>query len=152
MNTRNSVIMRQHVDFKTRIVSSLYVSVGAISVVLGVLGIFLPLLPTTPFLLLASACFMRGSPRLNRWLHQHPTFGPILNNWHQHRAVSSTVKRRGNIMIVCSFLFSIVIVPLWWHKAMLLVMAAVLLFFFNRLTVIDKPSESTFVAEAKEKQ
>lgn len=152
MDTRNSVIMRQSANLKTRVVSSLYVVTGATCVVLGVIGIFLPLLPTTPFLLLASACFMRGSPRLNHWLRNHPTFGPILDNWYQHRAVSSTVKRRGNIMIVCSFALSIFLVPLWWHKGMLLVMAMILLFFFNRLTVIDKTMAGELVADKQEKQ
>ncbi|MGF1699118.1 YbaN family protein [Photobacterium makurazakiensis] len=110
---------------------------GWLCVGLGILGVILPLLPTTPFLLLASACFMRGSPRLNHWLMQHPHFGPILHNWHQHRAVSSNVKRRANIMIVLSFALSIYLVPLLWHKVMLLVFLSVLLVWFNRLPVRD---------------
>jgi uncharacterized protein len=125
---------------------TLLITIGWICVVLGVIGIFLPLLPTTPFLLLASACFMRGSPRLSRWLHQHPHFGTILNNWHQHRAVSAVVKRRANISIVLSFAFSIYIVPLLWHKMMLIVIAATLLIWFNRLPVMES------VATTQEKQ
>ncbi|PSW18796.1 DUF454 domain-containing protein [Photobacterium sanctipauli] len=113
---------------------------GWICVGLGVLGAVLPLLPTTPFLLLASACFMRGSPRLNRWLMEHRHFGPILRNWHQNGAVSSKVKRRANIMIVLSFALSIYLVPLVWHKVMLLVFLSVLLLWFNRLPVHDSPS------------
>ncbi|MCW8327594.1 YbaN family protein [Photobacterium sp. SDRW27] len=116
---------------------------GWLCVTLGVIGIFLPLLPTTPFLLLASACFMRGSPRISRWLHHHPHFGPILQNWHQHGGVSSTVKRRANCTIVLSFLLSIYLVPLLWHKVMLIVIASILLFWFNRLPVIELPSVST---------
>ena len=107
---------------------------------LGLLGAFLPLLPTTPFLLLASACFMRGSPRLNYWLLNHPKFGPILHNWHNHRAVSKHVKRRANIMIVASFALSIYLVPLLWHKAMLVTMLVVLLVWFNRLPERDNPA------------
>lgn len=116
---------------------AMLLSIGWLCVVLGVLGVFLPLLPTTPFLLLASACFMRGSPRLSRWLYQHPHFGPILKNWHENRAVSKTVKRRANITIVLSFALSVYLVPLLWHKVMLIVMATLLLIWFNRLPVVD---------------
>ncbi|KMV30663.1 YbaN family protein [Photobacterium swingsii] len=112
-------------------------TVGWCCVALGVLGIFLPLLPTTPFLLLASACFMRGSPRLNTWLTNHPTFGPILYNWHQHGAITRKIKRRANIMIVVSFAFSIAVVPLAWHKIMLIVIGVTLLVWFNRLPVVE---------------
>ena len=122
---------------KNIIKRAILLSVGWLCVVLGVLGIFLPLLPTTPFLLLASACFMRGSPRLSRWLHQHPHFGPVLKNWHDNRAVSRTVKRRANITIVLSFSLSIYLVPLLWHKVMLMGMATLLLVWFNRLPVVD---------------
>ena len=118
----------------------LLLSCGWVFVALGVLGAFLPLLPTTPFLLLASACFMRGSPRLSRWLHQHPRFGPVLQNWHRNGAVSVAVKRRANITMVLSFLLSICLVPLLWHKAVLVSIAVVLLVWFNRLPVCDNPA------------
>ncbi|KDM93203.1 YbaN family protein [Photobacterium galatheae] len=109
-------------------------------VILGVLGIFLPLLPTTVFLLLASACFMRGSPQLHKWLHSHPHFGPVLENWHQHRAISTKVKRRANLMIVLSFTLSVFIVPVNWVKVLLIVIAVVLLIWFNRLPVREPDS------------
>lgn len=127
---------------KNFIKRALLLSFGWLCVALGILGIFLPLLPTTPFLLLASACFMRGSPRLSRWLHHHPHFGPILQNWHENGAISYTVKRRANITIVASFLLSIFLVPLLWHKTMLIVMATLLLVWFNRLPVVDNPKQS----------
>ncbi len=104
---------------------------------LGIAGIALPLLPTTPFILLASACFMRGSPAFHQWLHNHKTFGPILDNWHKHRAVTSKVKKRGAIFIALSFMVSIVVVPFVWVKIGLLVMLIVLLSWFMRLPVIE---------------
>ena len=142
--------MNEEVTVNSRIIRYVLVAIGWVAVVLGVLGIFLPLLPTTPFLLLASACFMRGSPKLNKWLHQHPQLGPILVNWHQHGAVTSVVKRRGLIMIVLSFTFSIVMVPLWWHKLMLLVGLTILLYCFNRLPVVDIQLDPASVAEPDE--
>ncbi|MBL4293717.1 YbaN family protein [Vibrio fluvialis] len=107
--------------------------VGGLSVGLGILGIVLPLLPTTPFLLLASACFMRSSPRFHRWLNQHRLFGPILTNWQQNKAVSKRVKQRGCIFILLSFAFSITVVPHLWLKALLFVGLVVLITCFLRL-------------------
>lgn len=110
-----------------------YIFLGGLFLCLGVVGIVLPLLPTTPFLLLASACFMRGSPKFYRWLHQHPYFGSILQNWYQHGAVSKQVKRRGAIVILLSFSISVFLVPYWGLKIMLLVLLVVLLTWFLRL-------------------
>ncbi|WP_428798092.1 YbaN family protein [Vibrio kasasachensis] len=111
--------------------------IGGLSLCLGVIGIFLPVLPTTPFVLLASACFMRSSPRFHHWLSAHRIFGPIIFNWHQHRAVSKKVKWRGAMVMVASFTLSIYIVPHDWLKIMLLVMLLVLLSWFIRLPVIE---------------
>jgi uncharacterized membrane protein YbaN (DUF454 family) len=66
----------------------LLISVGAICVGLGVLGIVVPLLPTTPFLLLAGACFIRSSDRLYQRLITHRTLGPYIRNYREHRAIT----------------------------------------------------------------
>jgi uncharacterized membrane protein YbaN (DUF454 family) len=65
---------------------------GIVSLALGVLGIVLPLVPTTPFLLLAAFCFGRGSERLLKWLLGHPRFGPTIREWNQSRSISRRAK------------------------------------------------------------
>lgn len=61
--------------------------IGCLAVVLGILGIFLPLLPTTPFLLLASACFARGSTRLHNWLQTNRVFGKYLRDYENGKGI-----------------------------------------------------------------
>jgi len=73
---------------------------GVLSLILGIIGVILPGLPTTPFVLLAGACFVRASPRAHAWLLRNPTFGPMLREWEAHRSVSPKVKRFALITMV----------------------------------------------------
>ncbi len=80
---------------------------------------------------------MRGSERFHHWIHRHPTFGPLLTDWQQKRALRRSVKRKATVMIIVSFAFSIYCVSMEWLKIALLVFAIVLLLWFNRLPVIE---------------
>lgn len=81
---------------------------GAISLGTGVVGIVLPVLPTTPFVLLAAYCFSHGSARYEHWLLNHPRFGPMVRDWRTNRAVPLRAKQLAWFMMI----FSSVIA--WW--------------------------------------
>ena len=66
---------------------TLYIVIGTISLALGILGIFLPLLPTTPFLLLTAALYFKGSSRLYNWLLNHRYFGPYIRNYRENKVI-----------------------------------------------------------------
>jgi len=78
---------------------ALWAAAGAVMLATGVVGVFVPLLPTTPFVLLAAFCFSRGSERCERWLLAHPRLGPIVHDWRAHRAVPWRAKQLAWLMM-----------------------------------------------------
>jgi len=98
----------------------LLVLAGSLSLALGILGIFLPLLPTTPFLLLASFCYMRSSKRLYIWLINHKTFGEYIYNYVTHRAVKRSAKITALVVLWLSMTTSIVLVDILYVRILLI--------------------------------
>lgn len=88
----------------------LYITCGIISVILGAIGILLPLLPTTPFLLLAVICFTRSSEKLKHWLLHHKVFGKYIYNYTVHRAVPLRSKIIAITLLWLTMVISMVIV------------------------------------------
>lgn len=82
---------------------------GFVCVGLALAGVFLPLLPTTPFVLLAAACFARSSPRFHRWLLEHRWFGPTVRDWQEHRAIALRTKALAIAMLVLTLGSSIAV-------------------------------------------
>ncbi len=76
----------------SRMMRGVFLVLGICFVALGFIGAFLPVLPTTPFLILAAACFARSSPRLENWLLQHPRFGSLLRGWRERGAIPVKAK------------------------------------------------------------
>lgn len=76
---------------------------GLLALATGAAGVVLPLLPATPFLLLAAFCFARGSPRLHRWLIGHRIFGPPIENWRRHGAIGRNAKISAAAVMAATF-------------------------------------------------
>src|SRR5204863_6987257 len=95
----------------------LYVTAGLFCVGMAYLGAVLPGLPTTPWVLLASYCFSKSSPRLERWLKRSPLFGKLLRDWDEHRGIRKPVKVVAVCLVVTVVTLSIVFGPLpVWAK------------------------------------
>ncbi|HYN47869.1 MAG TPA: YbaN family protein [Candidatus Nanopelagicales bacterium] len=85
-----------------------FVVLGTVFLGLGALGLVLPVLPTTPFVLLAAACYLRASTRLHQWLVHSRTFGPTIVAWQEHGAIPPRAKAIAIAMVILTFGFSIV--------------------------------------------
>lgn len=108
---------------------------GFLALAVGTLGIFLPLLPTVPLVLLAAFCFARSSSRLHDWLVTHPTFGPSIDDWNQNGAIS----RRGKFLATFSVFLAFVLAAAMGVKPGILavqasVLLCVMLFIWTRPT------------------
>lgn len=102
---------------------SVWIMAGFVAMGLGIIGLVLPLLPTTPFMLLAAACFAKSSPRLHDWLVGHRIFGPAIRDWRDYRAISPRAKRMALIAMSVAFGLSALLGMAW---GVLAVQAAVL--------------------------
>ena len=100
---------------------------------LGSIGVVLPLLPTTPFLLLAAACASRSSPALHAWIYSHPRFGPLLRDWRDHGAIRPRAKITALVLIALSWGWMwISVEPLYARLPASAVMACVVAFLATR--------------------
>lgn len=86
----------------------LYLALGLLSLALGAVGAFLPLLPTVPFLLLATFCFARSNPAWEKKILDHPTWGPQVQDWRERRAISRKSKVIAIITLIAGAAYT------WW--------------------------------------
>ena len=110
---------------------------GTICVGLGLLGAVLPILPTTPFMLLAAACYARASKRLYQALVDSSTFGPTIRAFREDRSIPTSVKRRAFVIVPVVFAFSIWMVDITLVRVLLVALAAGLLTYLDRLPSRD---------------
>ena len=97
---------------------------GTVSLALGIMGVFLPVLPTTPLLLLAAALYMRSSQRLYGWLMSHKHLGAYIKNFREHKALPLRVKIVSVSMVWATLLYCAIFVAReWWMSVMFIAIA-----------------------------
>lgn len=135
--------VRKHSSMTVRV---LLVAAGTLCLVLAVIGVFTPVLPTTPFVLLAAACYARASTRFHRMLLENRTFGPIILEWERHHSIPRRVKFVAIAMMATTLSISVIFfVDPAWLKGALVAFGFVLAFWMYRIPsrdVVTKPAAS----------
>ena len=121
------------------VVRALFFVAGVVSLALGIAGIFLPVLPTTPLVLLAATCFARSYRPFHEWLLNHRVLGPTLRDWYEHRSL----KRRTKLVAITTMAAGlgasiVVVVEHAWLDALLVALGIVLGVWLYRLPTREK--------------
>ncbi|HEX8593398.1 MAG TPA: YbaN family protein [Pseudomonas sp.] len=124
---------------RSRIVRFVLQAIGWLSVALGVIGIFLPVLPTTPFLLLAAACFARSSPRFYSWLVNHKRLGPWIRDYLDGNGIPLKGKVYAIGLMWTSIGVSCYLVALPWARGFMLTSAVLVTIYILRQKTLHKP-------------
>jgi uncharacterized membrane protein YbaN (DUF454 family) len=128
---------RREVTAPNRFVRGLLIVAGTVCVGLGVLGIFLPLLPTTPFLLLAAACYARSSKRFYRWLLNNRWFGNYLRDYREKEGIPLKVKLSSISLLWITILFSAAfVVEILWVRIILILIASLVTIHILRIRTL----------------
>ncbi len=123
----------------------LYISLGLASLVLGVIGIFLPLLPTTPFIILAAFFFSKSSKKLHRWLRQHSVFGGPLRDWENNKVIKTKYKIIATVMVAAGLIYPIFFLSLATHVKAIAVGSVLIVFTY----LWSRPSKSLSITNQK---
>lgn len=116
------------------VVRVVFLLLGMIFVLLGFIGLFLPVMPTVPFLIVAAACFTRSSSRLEAWMLDHPRFGPLLRDWRERGAIPRRAKWLALVGSCSGFVVMLVLHAPGWPLGVCIaaVIAAAMVYVFSR--------------------
>lgn len=138
----------------TRVKKYILIGAGFLTFALGAVGIFIPLLPTTPFLLLSALCFLRSSGRLYRWLTEHKIFGKYIKSYFEYRAITRRMK-----IITLIFLWSVMTVSivlfmekLWLRLLLIAVAGGVTVHIVTMKTLTEEMLKNYKESEEKRRE
>ena len=121
--------------------NSCYQAVGLLMVALGIIGIALPVMPTTIFFILALACFTRSSPKLSAWLLNHPRYGESLRHWQEHKIVPTRAKFLAAFGMALGYIFLLQsAAPVWVMYLVAVIEIGVLGYLINRPSAPNQPT------------
>lgn len=124
----------QETKIQQKFVRGFFFIVGTISLVLGAIGIVLPILPTTPFLLLSLACYLRSSTRMTHWMLNNKYFGKYIRNYREGKGIPLKTKILALAVLWTSIFFSIIfIIPILIIQIILFVIAVGVTIHLTRL-------------------
>ncbi|MCW4629771.1 MULTISPECIES: YbaN family protein [Marinomonas] len=121
----------------------LYLLLGWFSLISGIIGIFLPLLPTTPFVLLAAWCFSKSSKRFHAWLLNHKFFGPIVNDWQSSDGIPRRARNRAIIFMWIGMAISMIVVSRFWATLGLLIIGLCVMTYLLRMPIRSEDNDKT---------
>ena len=138
---------RQHQDYSHEVrkhrflwVRLAFGALGTLFLLLGIVGIFMPILPTTPFLLLATACYARSSRRFYNWLMNHPALGPLIVEWRTYRSIPWRIKLVAVATMTLTFGSSIIFfIRDGWLQLALAFFGVMMVIWLYRIPSRDRP-------------
>jgi uncharacterized membrane protein YbaN (DUF454 family) len=110
--------------FSDKVKRTLFVVIGTLFLIIGAIGILIPILPTTPFLLLAAACYLRGSQRIHRWMLNNRVFGEFIKNYVEKKGIKPNQKAYTILFLWLTIIFSIFYVTKIFFIRILLILIA----------------------------
>ena len=117
-----------------------FAALGTLFLLLGIIGIFMPILPTTPFLLLATACYARSSRRFYNWLMNHPALGPLIVEWRTYRSIPWRIKLVAVATMTLTFGSSIIFfIKDGWLQFALAFFGVMMVIWLYRIPSRDRP-------------
>ena len=122
---------------------TVYMTLGFLFILLGLLGVFLPLLPTTPFIILSAFFFSQSSERCHQWLLNNKIFGPILYNWEKSRCIPYFAKVLSFSMISVFGTVSVITLPFVWLKVVTVLLISYACYFIYNIQTCPRDNKAT---------
>ena len=131
-------MVREKEKLTEKTIKLLYNIIGTISLLLALIGVILPILPTTPFVLLSAACYYKGSEKLHSWLSDNETFGPIIRDYEEHRGMRKATKIKALLIMWTAVLASaFLVLDTLTMRAVVVLIAVIGTVAMLRIRVID---------------